>query len=292
MIARVASALWTRSPAELVAGLRRRVARKPHQVAADPDGYHQWLLDEVYLFIQQSYPGDALPREKFMSLMKQYGHSGWLRPTNRYLGDLWYLFAPDFQRRLDEYYRYQDLNLTMTLISYAANGELLRANYERPYQVASERLGRFSVLELGAGIPHGLLHGVRANGAGFCTQLTSVDIKGFPAAFVGSFCERHQIRHHWIPATAGKSATLDDAGPFDFVFAKDVFEHLVDPQVALDRLLARTSSRAVLALDLEDKGDVVYQHVSPHLAPLSARVAQAGFATLEQTGNVTIFARN
>jgi hypothetical protein len=275
-----------------VAGFRRRVARKPHQASAEPDGYRQWLLDELYVFVQQSYPGDALPREKFMALMKEYGHSGWLRPTNRYLGDLWYLFAPDFQRRLEEYYRYQDLNLTMTLFSYAANKELLRANYERPYQIAFERLGRFSVLELGAGIPHGLLHGVRAHGPAFCTQLTSVDIEGFPAAFVASFCERHRIRHRWIPATAGKSAVLDDAGPFDFVFAKDVFEHLVDPQVALDQLLARTSSRAVLALDLEDKGDVVYQHVSPHLAPLSARVAQAGFTTLEQTGNVTIFARN
>ena len=51
------------------------------------------------------------------------------------------------------------------------------------------------------------------------------------------------------------------------MFAKDVFEHLTEPAAALDEVLAHASDRAVLALDLDDKGAVVYQHVSPQLAP-------------------------
>jgi hypothetical protein len=121
--------------------------------------------------------------------------------------------------------------------------------------------------------------------------VTSVDIDGVPASFFETFCRRHAVPHRWIRATAGRTPQLADSGPFDFVFAKDVFEHLTEPAAALDEVLAHASDRAVLALDLDDKGPVAYQHVSPVLAPLRNRVAKAGFLPVERTGNLSIFAR-
>jgi SAM-dependent methyltransferase len=292
VIGRLAHALWTRSPADLSVALLRRVSRGKAPVpatAAAASGYHRWLLDEFHHFIAATYPDTALSKPRFDQLIGEYQDRDWLRRTNRYIGDLWYLFAPDFARRLPDYYRYTDLQLTLTLLTYATNESLLDANYLRPYARAREQFGACTVLEIGAGIPHGLLHTVYSGGVEFCTALTTVDIDGVPARFVEFFCRRHQIDHRWIVATAGESAPLGDIGKFDFIFAKDVFEHLHDPRTAVDDVIRCASERALLALDLDDKGAVVYQHVSPVLAPLRNAVQSAGFELLEQTGNMSLF---
>jgi len=290
----LAAALWTRSPRDVVAAARRRFVRPtlPARIGAvDATGYHTWLIDELYEFVASQYPADVLERDRFRSLVAQYQNPAWLKATNRYVGDLWSLFAPDFRQHLAEYYWQQDFQLTMTLLSYAANRVLVDAHYIKPYAIARERLGRVKVLELGAGIPHGLLDHTRRDGTSWCTQLTSVDIEGTPARFLAFWCRRHGVTHHDITATAGVAPDLNGVANIDFVFAKDVFEHLTDPALAIERLLACTARRAVLALDLEDKGVVEYQHVSPTLAPLKAAVQCAGFVQLGVTGNLTMFAR-
>jgi hypothetical protein len=201
------------------------------------------------------------------------------------------LFAPDFRRRLGEYYHFQDLPLLMTFLSYAANGQLLTSNYVEPYRIARERLGRMSVLELGAGLPHGLFCHVRRDGTSWCSHATTVDVDATPAHFVAFWCDRHGLSHRAISADAAVAPDLSGLEGVDFVFAKDIFEHLTDPSAALQRVLAIASPRAVLALDLEDKGDVEYQHVSPRLQQLIPMVERAGFGRLTTTGNLSIFAR-
>ncbi|MEO8681151.1 MAG: hypothetical protein ABI665_19030 [Vicinamibacterales bacterium] len=253
--------------------------------------YHQWLLDNWYGFIAESYPEEVIDRAQFMALIHRYQDAHWLRQSNRYLGDLWYLFKPDFPRRLDEYYKNQELQLTLTLISYATDPELLYGNYIRPYEIAVGRLGQFSVLEFGSGVPHGLLHTAHRSGASFCTRLDFVDIDSLPPRFLSWFCKGHDVPHTWTRAIAGDAAVVEAGAPFDFIFAKDIFEHLVAPGPVLDQLLARASARAILALDLDDKGAVVYQHVSPALEPLKTRVEDAGFVLIEKTGNLSMYAR-
>jgi hypothetical protein len=268
----------------------RRLARVLFKKSSPPSAYSEWLLDELYAYIAATYPETALPKPRFIQIVRQYQDPEWTRQANRYIGDLWYAFAPDFAARLGDYYRYTDLQLTLTLFAYSTNAALLEANFLRPYRVASERLGRFSILELGAGLPHGILHGVFSGNAASYSSITTVDIDGVPARFFEFFCRRHRIDHRWITAAAGEAARLS-GGPFDFVFAKDVFEHLTNPLPALDEVLRCASSRAMLALDLEDKGAVVYQHVSPMLAPLRDGVSAAGFTLIEQTGNLLLYER-
>lgn len=293
MIGRLARALWTKSPAELSAAVRRRLTSRAGTPAASPaaaSAYSDWLLDEIYAYVAATYPDTAVPKPRFDAIIRQYQHPDWTRRTNRYIGDLWYAFAPDFAARLDDYYRYTDLQLTLTLFAYSANAAMLEQNYLRPYRIAKDRLGRFAVLEVGAGFPHGILHGVFSGEATAYASVTTVDIDGVPARCFEFFCRRHRIPHQWIKAVAGAPSAIG-GGPFDFVFAKDVFEHLTDPMPVLDDILRVASSRAILALDLEDKGDVVYQHVSPALAPLRERVQSAGFTLVEQTGNIFLYER-
>jgi SAM-dependent methyltransferase len=293
-LARLAEALWTRSPREIMSAARRRLnGAAPTDVAngAIAQGYHAWLVDELYAFVAANHPREVLPRERFRALIARYQDPNWLRATNRYLGDLWYLFAPDYATRLPEYYQSQELPLLMTLLSYAANPPLLESNYVEPYRLARQRLGRLSVLEFGAGLPHGLLWHVHRDGTSWCSRVTAVDIDATPARFLAFWCERHRLAHTSIASEAGATVNLSTIAKADFVFAKDVFEHLSDPAGALEQVLTATAPRAVLALDLDDKGDVEYQHVSPRLQQLVPAVEHAGFALLGRTGNLSIFAR-
>jgi hypothetical protein len=293
-LARLAEALWTRSPREIVSAAKRRLngGSTAHVAGgAIAEGYHAWLIDELYGVVAATYPRDVLPPERFRALAAKYQDPDWLRATNRYLGDLWYLFAPDYPTRLGEYYQSQELPLLMTLLSYAANAPLLEANYDEPYRIARQRLGRMSVLEFGAGLPHGLLCHVHRDGTAWCSHVTSVDIAGTPARFVDFWCDRHGLAHKSITVGAGATPDLPGIENVDFVFAKDIFEHLLEPSAALQRLLAVASPRAVLALDLDDKGEVEYQHVSPRLQQFIPAVEHAGFARLARTGNLSIFAR-
>jgi hypothetical protein len=293
-LARFAAALWTRSPREIVTAAKRRLNAAPQAAVAHGaivHGYHAWLVDELYAFVASKYPDDVLPVERFGSLIAKYQDSDWLRATNRYLGDLWYLFAPDFPKRLGEYYHSQDLPLLMTQLSYARNTPLLHANYIEPYRIARERLGRMRILELGAGLPHGLFCHVHRDGTSWCSHVTAADIEATSAEFVAFWCRRQGLLHQRVTAEAGIAPDLSGLKGFDFVFAKDIFEHLTDPSVALQRVLEVTSPRAVLALDLEDKGAVEYQHVSPRLQQLIPSVERAGFGRLTTTGNLTMFAR-
>lgn len=293
MISRVAAALWRRSPAELMTAVSRRLrGESPALAPVGPDSdYGEWLLDQVYEFVSSSCPAYVLPRERFRALMQEYQDPAHLRRFNRYLGDLWYLFEPDFQTRLHEYYRSQDLPLMMTLVAYARNASMLRDHYLRPYELALGRFGALSILEYGAGVPHGFLNAVHARGTDFCRELTSVDIDGTPARFLETFCRSRKIPHRRIQAIAGESVSFSGSELFDFIFAKDVFEHLLDPEFAVEQILARAGPQTILALDLDDKGTVTYQHVSPALEPLKYRVQKAGFSMMERTGNLSVFSK-
>jgi SAM-dependent methyltransferase len=274
----------------MLARMRAAGGRRPEIAARRnaPDYAHA-LLDEFHFFLQHQYGEHALPHERFVELFWQHQQSGIIRPANRYIGDLWYLFAPDFAERLGEYYKAQELQLTMTFLGYAASERLLRDNYLRPYEIARDRLSSAAILELGPGLPHGFLALVAAKS--WCTSLTIVEIDAIYTRFVEWACARRAVPFEHRPAEAGRTPTIAATRTFDFIFAKDVFEHLDAPERVLRELLAVAAPRSVLALDLEDTGAVQYQHISPDLAPLKSIVSAAGYALVEATGNVSVFAR-
>lgn len=240
-------------------------------------------------FIAERHPESALPEEQFLALLERYQSRGTIAEHATYEADLWELFEPDYRERLDEYYRGLALHHTMRFLEYARNPALLEDHYLTPYRAARAALGRFSVLELGAGLPHGLLHEQLRDG-GFCESLTVNDIDAPYSRFVEWFCAREGIPFSLVEARGGAATALPD-GAWDFVFAKDVFEHLVDPRDLLEQVLARASRRALLALDLEHKGEPVYQHVSPDLLPLAELAEAAGFEAVGRSGSLTMFRR-
>lgn len=286
---------WPQRVSRLLTGSRRRLGAaggaQPAARQTAPPYAHQ-LLDEFHRYVAATFGARALSRDAFVEMFWRHYESGITRPANRFVGDLWYMFAPDFPDRFDEYYRSQQLQLTMTFLGYAASERILTENYLVPYSMMWERMPRARVLEVGAGLPHGFLSRVFDEGGGWCEELTIVELDAVYARFVAWFCGEHDIRFRHVPARAGVAPNIPREAPYGFVFAKDVFEHLDDPRKTIDEILLAAAPRSLVALDLEDKGAVEYQHISPELSALKSRVIDGGFHQLKTTGNVTVFERN
>jgi hypothetical protein len=267
---------------------RELLGPRPHP---SPSPYAQWLLRGFHEYLTEQFGDATLPFDTFAEVFWRHQRSGIIRAANRYVGDLWDLFAPDYRRRLPEYYAQQELQLTMTFLAYAGQPELLDAHFLQPYREMRRRFPKPSILEIGPGIPHGFLANVHRDGGGWCRALTIVELDAQYARFTGWVCARHGIPFERIPAIAAQAPAISTSTRFDFVFAKDVFEHLDAPDRALAEIVRVAATPSLLALDLTDHGSVEYQHISPRLSAHAAVVEAAGFVRSGQAGHLTIFTR-
>lgn len=293
MLGRAVSFVWNNSPYAVALRLKGslRGPMKSDRGAGGSDRRYAADLRELFhQFISLVWPSDALPKVAFLDLIKKHQAEGAIRVHNRYAGDLWYLFGPDYRERLDEHYKAHEMHLTMTFLSYAANPALISEYYVKPYRIARERLARLRILELGSGVPHGLIHEVLYN-ALRVRHVTLVDLDAVYMQFATWFCRERGIDCQTIIARAGKAADLPRDRRYDFIVAKDVLEHLKDPGAMLRSVLGVVSDTGFLALDLEDKGEREYQHISPALGPLREQLAAEDFEPVSKTGNVALYQR-
>src|SRR5206468_2870751 len=130
-----------------------------------------------------------------------------------------------------------------------------------------------------------------ASGTAWCEAFTIVELDSVYSRFVRWYCGAHRVPFQHVPARAGQAPAIPADGRYTFVFAKDVFEHIDDPARAIREIVAGVAPSAILALDLEDKGPVEYQHISPALAALREHVEHAGFRQFAASGNMTMFER-
>lgn len=249
--------------------------------------YRRELLRLFHDFIAASH-GTALEPADFVALAERHlGLEGSTKAGARYLNDLWTLFEPDYEDRLADFYRATEHVRTMRLIDYASDPTLIETNYTAPYRWAYERLGILNVLEIGTGIPHGLITILDERPGSVATFATN-DLDAIYTRFTLWFCEQRDVPVEWIPADAARSTALPRER-FNFVFAKDVLEHLHDPERMVSDIIDAATSDAVLALDLEDKGPRGGEHVSPNLTQLVGQLGEAGWICEARSGVVSMF---
>jgi SAM-dependent methyltransferase len=278
--------------ARSVAGRIKRRLRPPGEsgpVGATP--YRAELLRLLHRWVVET-SGEQVSLDDFLARAERHLGTGETWSASRYQADLWDLFRPGYQDRdLAGFYQAGELFRLLRFIDYASDEPLIVEHYLAPYEHAYDALGVESmrVLELGAGLPHGLIRFHR-DGAGRVSSWTMVEIDAAYTRFALWWCRLQGIPAEWIPATAG-SVSFELPGSFDLVYAKDVFEHVYEPEALLRKVCAATAPGAVLLLDLDDKGARVYEHVAPILSPLQRLVEDLGWTIEGRLGNLTMYQR-
>jgi len=286
MLKRLAKARWAKAPLRLARKLLPNRFPAPSDTIDNP--YYLYLRAQYFEFMKSRYP--ALDQAAFFATVHRNIDPKISGGANKYVADLWDLFEPDYKADFGPFYKWHEKLLFFRFLSYAGNERRIQDSYAAAYQLAIERLGKLTVLEVGGGVPHGLIYSIHKRNSAFCTRLTYVDLDVLHADFVAWYCARQAIPLHQVRAIAARAPEVPD-GSYNFMFAKDVFEHLDKPELLLDGLMSHLAPGGLLAVDLEDKGLVVHQHISPNLPPLKDKLRANGFTQLAAFGVVTIWSR-
>ncbi len=196
---------------------------------------------------------------------------------------------PHYRDHLYDYYREQQYHMFVIMLSYPLCG--LGASHVEPYQLARRLLPELRVLDYGAGIPYGLVHTL-AEDPSVVSAATLVDLDLVHSRFAEFLLRRtapgvnlavHRLRN------TDEVPELD--GSFNFLFAKDIWEHLRRPRLVLEHLLGSADTDCLCVLDFAHHGAEIHQHITPDICFMSQVMTDAGFRNVATIGGLSVFAR-
>ena len=251
-------------------------------------GYFNHLKDLVFEFLKSKYPD--YDKQEFEKRI----HSTINNIDNYHdlIGDLNTLFNPKFDDDLEFHYKYNETKIFFRFILYSINKDLISKKYSNIYDFGINEIKKpLNILEIGGGIPHGFIFNVWKKEKSFFKNFVYVDADLLHSEFVRWYCEKLDISYDIKLFAASKTPKLDEIN-FNFVFAKDIFEHLDAPEILIDYLISNTKNdETLLCLDLEHKGDKIGQHISPNLPVLKNRLIENDFEIIKKFGDIHIWKR-
>ena len=128
------------------------------------------------------------------------------------------------------------------------------------------------ILEIGGGLAHGFIYNFWKRDEVFFNSFNYIDADLLHSEFIEWFCKKNKFNHQINLFPAAKVPKIENI-KFNFVFAKDVFEHLNKPNILIDDLIYNTkNNKTLLCLDLEPKSTHNIQHLSPNLPILKEKL--------------------
>ena len=250
-------------------------------------GYYFYLKKLYFNFLKTKYPRfDYSEFDKNINLLLNYDGIDTL--------DVYYsAFDPDFRIDLNGYYKLHEKQIFLRFLKYSLNTKLIKNKYSEIYNYCIQLIDEpLKILEIGGGVPHGLIYNNWKAEKNICDKLTYVEADMLHAEFVKWYCKTNSINLEMKLFPASKTPTINGLD-FNFVFAKDIFEHLDNPKKLVEELVYNTKNKkTLLCLDLEHKGEITIQHISPNLTTLKKILTENGFEVIKKYGDINIWRKN
>ena len=199
-------------------------------------------------------------------------------------------FEPDYEKDLSKWYKSSEKQIFLRFIRYSTNPKLITRRYADIYDFAIKKINEpLEILEIGGGIPHGLIYNLWKKDKSFVKKLTYVEADMLHSEFVEWYCKTNSIEFDKKIFIASKTPTIKNIN-FNFVFAKDIFEHLENPSKIIDELIENTNKKnTLLCLDLEHKGNVTVDHINPNLPILKEKLLNNNFHVIKKFEEVEVW---
>lgn len=152
-------------------------------------------------------------------------------------------------------------------------------------------LPELRVLDYGTGIPYGLVHTLAEDpSAVSAAALVDLDLvhSRFAEFLVRRTAPSVELAVHRL-RDADEMPQLDER--FNFLFAKDIWEHLRRPQHVLECVLAMADEDCLCVLDITHHGAEIHQHITPDVRFIAQAMSDAGFRHVADIGALSGFAR-
>ena len=251
-----------------------------------PTGYYSYIKNVVFEFLKSKYPDyeKQVFDKKLDEVINQINDYKDITAT------LNILFNPNFHQDLKFHYKYIENKIFFRFISYSLNKKLIKNKYSDVYDfVISQLREPLNILEIGGGLPHGFIYNIWKRGNTFFDKFTYIDAQLIHSEFVKWYCKKYNFNHEIKLFEASKTPKLD-AINFNFVFAKDIFEHLDEPELLIDYLISNTkNNKTYLCLDLEHKGPKGGQHINPNLPIFKEKLIKNNFKVIKKFSEIHVW---
>jgi hypothetical protein len=252
------------------------------------NSYYNYLKDLYFKFLLNKYP--QLDKNIFHNKLDKL-----IAQRDSYAdisAPLYEIFEPNYFENLDFYYKFYEKHNFLKFLSYSVNLKLIKKKYSDIYNFAINEIGeKLNILEIGGGVPHGLIFNIWKDNKNFCNKLSYVEADTIYAEFVKWYCKTLDIPLDIKIFPASKVPTIKNL-KYNFVFAKDIFEHLDNPERLIDELIIYTNDKkSLLCLDLEPKLKGI-QHISPNLPILKKKLLDNNFSVIKKFGDIHIWKKN
>lgn len=250
------------------------------------DGYFAYIKNQVVEFILFNYPdSNKIEIDKKLNLV--LSQQGDYKDIRSQLNNI---FDPDFDNDIDFHYKYNEKLIFFKFISYSINKKLIKNKYSNIYDFAIDELNEpLNILEIGGGLPHGFLYNIWKRDKKFFTEFNYIDADLLHAKFVKWYCNKIDINHEINLFLPSETPTLKNKN-YNFVFAKDIFEHLSDPSSLIDNLIKISNEKKILlCLDLEHKGQKTVQHINPNLPIFKEKLIKNNFKVIKKFNDIHVW---
>ena len=207
-------------------------------------------------------------------------------------GSLEKIFNPQYN--IDEdfelHYKSNEKKILLKFIIYSLNTKLIKRKYAHVYEFAINQIkDPLKILEIGGGLPHGFIYSNWIRKEKFFDHFHYIDANLLHSEFVKWYCSNMKIPHSIELYPAAKTPKINNA-KFNFIFAKDIFEHLEDPDTLLDDIISNTTNtETLLCLDLEHKGEKTIQHLNPNLPVLKKKLENNNFKVIKKFDEIHVW---
>ena len=251
-----------------------------------PTGYYSYIKNEIFEFLKSKYPD--YEKEVFDKKLNELING--IDDYRDITSTLNILFNPNFNQDLKFHYKYIENKIFFKFILNSINTKLINNKYSDVYDFAISHLNEpLNILEIGGGLPHGFIYNMWKKGKTFFDKFTYIDANLIHSEFVQWYCIKYNFFHEIKLFEASKTPKLNEI-KFNFVFAKDIFEHLDEPKFLIDYLISNTkNNKTFLCLDLEHKGSKGGQHIYPNLPILKEGLIKNNFKVIKKFSEIHVW---
>ena len=250
-------------------------------------GYFYHLRNLYFEFLTSKFP--ELDKKEFEKSISELIINA--KNQNNDITDLLYnAFEPNFKNNLNNYYKLFEKQIFFRFLEYSINKKLIQKKYSDVYNFAINELNEpLEILEIGGGLCHGLIFNIWKKGKKFFKNLTYLEADMLHAEFITWYCHQNSIPLDKRIFPASKTPSIKDIN-YNFVFAKDIFEHLDQPENLIEELMINTKNKkTLLCLDLEHKGAYSTQHISPNLPILKKILIDNNYQVIKKFEEVHVW---
>ena len=200
---------------------------------------------------------------------------------------------PHYEQNLYEYYRQQQYLILLTFLSYAFRKPNNLASHIDPYRAASLKLSNMRILDYGAGLAFGIIYLLQTVPEKV-ESVTIVDLDlihtNLVEYIVSDLCPNVAINILRIT----NSEMVPDLGDqtFNFIYGKDIFEHIHNPEQLLRTILNKAEPSCIGYFDINDHGEKHLQHIHPELSHLSQVICEHSFVLNGKVSGLSEFVRS